>query len=157
MFTYKLQAAGTVADIGQKMVRGRFTSTTVLAFDRDNTGVGIDISWFVIEFDDDTKVEAIDLAFGSSDLTKASALAANLQTGNSIVTFGGWYHRTGKTPHSAADNPGPAAIDAEFDALNSVTGSREITGSSTTDVTLFVIEFAPVAPAGGMSVQITKT
>ena len=47
-------ADGTTTNIGQKLVRGAITNSTTLTFDRDSTGQTIDLTWYVVAYDDHT-------------------------------------------------------------------------------------------------------
>jgi hypothetical protein len=64
LFTYDT-ADGTVANIGQKMVRGLVTNPTTLTFARDGTGQAMTLTWYLVEFTDDTRVQSASAAFGT--------------------------------------------------------------------------------------------
>lgn len=139
LFSYE-SASGTGADIGQKMMRGVITNGTTLTFDRDNTGQAVDITWYLIEFTDGTTVQK-----GSEDFTTAQTqqdvTITSVDTARSIASAGAISYSGGKTPHSAAGNPGVGTVTLELTTATNLQLTRALTGTSTADIGWFVVEF----------------
>ncbi|MGB5138681.1 MAG: tandem-95 repeat protein, partial [Candidatus Zixiibacteriota bacterium] len=144
LFSY-YAANGTAANIGQKMLRGRFSSATQLEFTRDNTGATISIAWEVIQLPVGNTVQSAissmsgtttlnDVTVSSVDLAQSIAFSANQS-----MEGQGW----GRTSYSANDNPGISSFTHQL--LNSTTLrlQRGTSSSGTTSsVSYFVVDFA---------------
>lgn len=127
------------------MVRGRFTSTTELTFDRDASGLDLDISWEVVEFTDGTVVQSPAFAFASGDGSEDAAISA-VVTARSFASAGAIGHRGGKTDETD-DNPGSGSVTLEFTTTTNLQAVRDVSASFTCDVEAFVIEL-PAVPTG---------
>lgn len=138
IFSY-IHPDGTSANIGQKLLRGRITSSTQLTFDRDQTGVEIsDIRWEVVSFTGNESVQEVlesfvatdgqeDATITSVDTDKALALASAIQKG-------------GKGNYSSDDIPGEAWFTAEITSSTNLQTKRAST-NSTADACFYVINF----------------
>ncbi len=145
MFYYN-SAGGTAADIGQKLVRGEITNSTTLTFTRANTGQAMDMTWFLVEFNDNTTVQKGAANFTSTDTVKDVTISS-VTTGNSIATLSGWNLWGGSTAYNVDDNPGVAAFTAEFTTATNLRLTRALTGSVAADASWFVIDFSNTTPA----------
>ncbi len=149
LFSYNA-SNGTAANIGQKMLRGRFSSATQLEFSRDNTGATVSIAWEAIQLPIGNTVQSAissfsgtatqnDVAISAVNLARAIAFSANQSMyGNS------W----GRTTYSADDNPGLSSFTHQL--LNTTTlRLQRATGiaGTTSSVSYFVVDFARASSA----------
>jgi hypothetical protein len=132
----------------EHMIRGQVTSDTGLLFDRNGSGGdGADISYSLVEFVDQTRVDKGTLALGTGDLSAQSG-ALTLDPVRTFVA-GGFQLKGGRSSYSTDDNPGTAWFTLE-QAAGGVLATRAITGTSTADVGWFAVTFpAPAGPGPG--------
>ncbi len=134
---------GTVNNIGQKMVQGRFSSATQLEFTRDNTGVDLAIAWEVIQLPVGDQVQSniasiasatsqSDITISTVDLSRAIAFS-----GNQSMYGQSW----GRTSYSSADNPGRASYTHQLLNTTTLRLNRAVTGTASS-VSYFVVNFA---------------
>ncbi|MDH5293369.1 MAG: cadherin-like domain-containing protein, partial [Acidimicrobiia bacterium] len=97
-------AAGTTANIGQKMIRGMVTNGTTLTFDRSSTGQTMNVTWHLVEFTDATQVQHANVAFASSDTTN-NVTITSVDPARSIGV-GGYLQYGGRSAYTSDDNPG---------------------------------------------------
>ncbi|MEM7322367.1 MAG: right-handed parallel beta-helix repeat-containing protein, partial [Actinomycetota bacterium] len=131
-------SAGTVSNIGQKMVRGRIVDGSTLSFDRDNSGQALDLYWEVIEFPEGVEVQHASVAFGSS----ASVVDVTIDEvfrGRSIAV-GGRNLVGGRTPYAADDNPGVATFTTELTSGTNLRVRRDA-ASGTAELGWFVLHW----------------
>jgi len=140
LFSYQ-SAAGTTANIGQKMVRGVVTNPTTLTFDRNNTGQTMTLTWSLITFTDETKVQSGTAWFSASESQKDVTIAS-VDTSKAIAAAGAIHYRGGSTPYSADDNPGTGTVTLDFTSSTNLRLTRALTGSTTAGVGWFVIQFS---------------
>lgn len=115
--------AGTVANIGQKGVRGVVTNATTLTFTRENTGQVMNCSYQAIEFTDRTQVQAGAQTLASGAATASVTLSPLVRTGNSFA-IGGWGNNCGSSTHSANDSLGPLCANFEITAPGTLVITR---------------------------------
>ena len=135
----------SASDPDEDFWRGRITSTTEITFDRTTaptTGSGT-IAWFTVDFSDNTLVDEIAVAFGTGDTT-VNDTATESALGKSIVTAAGFLGHHGKTAYAADDNMAPAGGTLDLTTTTNLQTVRQITGSSTTDLTAYVVAFQSV-------------
>ena len=142
MFSYN-SADGTAANIGQKMVRGVVTNGNTLTFDRALTGQAMTLTWYLVEFTDDTRVQSGSAAF-SSGTTQVDAPITSVDSTRTIASAGAIRYNGGKTPYNADDNPGTATVTLDLTSVTNLRLIRALTGSQTADVGWFVVEFGIV-------------
>ncbi|HYS72718.1 MAG TPA: tetratricopeptide repeat protein [Thermoplasmata archaeon] len=142
MFSYN-SADGTAANIGQKMVRGVVTSGNTLTFDRDLTGQAMTLTWYLVEFTDDTRVQSASAAF-SSGTTQVDVSITSVDSTKTIASAGAIRYNGGKTPYNADDNPGTGTVTLDLTSATNLRLTRALTGSQTADVGWFVVEFGTV-------------
>ena len=130
---------GTIADIGQKLIRGRLTNSTTLTFDRNNTGVTADLSWYLVEFSDLTTTQHGSQSFTTGE-TQKNVTISSVETAESIAA-GGYYARGGRSSYSGDDNPGVGWFTLDLTSSTNLQIDRELTGSATADLGWFVVEF----------------
>ena len=155
IFNYECDAAGCPgpdANIGNKMVRGVITNTNTLTFDRNNTGKGLILTWYLVEFTDDTTVQSGSQNFAATD-TQKDITISTVPVGRSLAAAGG-YMRGGRTPLSTSANPGVAWFTLDLTTSTNLQITRGAS-SDAADVGWFVVTFAPVALY--RSVGITAT
>jgi hypothetical protein len=132
-------AAGTAADIGQKLVRGSIGSSTSLSFSRDNTGQAISLTWYLIAFTDETTVQQGTKSFTTVD-TSLNAAIGTVDLTRSIAA-GGLFGRGGDTSYAADDQPAVGSYRLNLNSASNLQITRGITGSIASDVTWFVLQF----------------
>lgn len=131
-------ASGTAADIGQKLVTWRLTSTQIV-FERENTGVAITVQYYLVDINNTGTVQHKSVAFGSSDTQQDTSLAT-VTTSRAFVLVGGLYQRHGRTAYSSDDNPSRATADFYLSSTTNLRGDRTTTGTAA-DFEVQVIEF----------------
>jgi len=146
IYSYK-SALGTTTNIGQKLVRGLVTGTTSVQFDRSQTGQAIDLTWHLVEFQDDTGVQHANASFTSAQLQADVPIAAVDPDWSFGV--GGYMMRGGKSPYNSSDHPGAAWFTAELTSGTNLRLRRDFTGSSTADLGWSVIQFSPGTTISG--------
>ncbi len=129
------------ANMGAKLVRGRVTNGTTLTFDRSITGANetLNLTWYLIEFTDQTIVRSGSTSFGAADSQRGVALAPVTQEA-SIVTAGGAYHRGGSTPLNTDDQIGAASVTLDLVTPTTLILRRGFTGE-TANVGWYVVSF----------------
>ena len=140
-YNYNTVTQGTTLDIGQKLVRGAITNATTLTFDRNNTGEPLDLTWYLVEFGDGTKVQHNSQSFTSAE-TQKDVTINSVATSSSIATAGGSYMRGGRSPYSTDDNPGVGWFTLDLTSATNLRITRGATGSTTADVGWSVIQFS---------------
>ncbi len=143
IFTQSFTSGTPSSPTGDKMIRGRFTSTTQLTFDRDIDNEEIEISWFVIEHTDTTLVQSGTEPFSTVETLKNITLAPPVDLGRSMITMGGSFgYRGGKTPYNVDDNLLAGTFLGRFNIItNQLQLERENAASVTADVAWFVVSF----------------
>ena len=104
---YSHEVTGTDPNIGRGLIRGRITDTTTLTFDRDVTGIDLDLTWYLVEFTDQTTVRRGDVNFANGELSKFIFIDPPVNPARSI-SGGGHWQKGGKSNYTTADNPGIA-------------------------------------------------
>ncbi|MCK4820968.1 tail fiber domain-containing protein, partial [bacterium] len=139
MFTYQTDR-GTDSNIGQKLVRGVITNSTTLTFDRDSTEQAIVLTWYLIEFTDDTSVQGASENFGTGD-TQKDVTITSIDSSDSITAAGGYFHHGGKSNFTTDDSPKTGRVTLELTSDTNLRLIRGATGSATADIGWFVITF----------------
>lgn len=89
---------GTLADIGQKLVRGDLSSDgATLTFTRENSGQVLDLAYFLVSFNDGTAVKRGVTTLSTSELNKSISLSPAVDLDHSIPVLGGLFNRMGKS------------------------------------------------------------
>ena len=142
IFNYKTDG-GTTANIGQRLVRGVITNATTLTFDRSNTGQTLDLTYYLIEFEDATTVAKGQHTFGTSD-TSVNKTISITDTSRAIATAGGGPCGCGgKSDYSADDKPGTGWFTLDITSTTNLTIARDSgTPSSTASLEYYVVEFS---------------
>ncbi len=142
IFNYKT-AGGTTANIGQRLVRGVITNSTTLTFDRSNTGQTLDLTYYLIEFEDATTVAKGQHTFGTSD-TSVNKTISITDTSRAIATAGGGPCGCGgKSDYSTDDKPGTGWFTLDITSTTNLTIARDSgTPSSTASIEYYVVEFS---------------
>jgi len=141
--SHKLTSGGTPANIGQKLVRGVIASPTTLTFDRNNSGVGAELTWYLVEFNDATTVRHASQGFLSAENVRNVTLSPAVNPAFSIAA-GGHYARGGRSPYNLDDVAGVGWFTLALTSETNLLLSRGFTGA-TADVGWFVVEFGPEA------------
>ncbi|HAV61913.1 MAG TPA: hypothetical protein DCY13_06070, partial [Verrucomicrobiales bacterium] len=135
---------GTIANIGQKLLRGLITSSTNLTFDRSNTGQALDLAWHLVEFTDATTVRHGTEPFGAAELQRDVTIAS-VNTDKSFA-IGGKYGRGGRSTYSGDDNPGVGWMTLELTSSTNLRITRSLTGSTAADMGWYVVQMPNVLP-----------
>ena len=142
IFNYK-SAGGTSADIGQKLVRGVITDSTTLTFDRSNTGQTLDLTYYLIEFEDATTVAKGQHTFGTSDTSVNKTISISDTTRAIATAGGGPCGCGGMSDYSADDKPGTGWFTLDITSTTNLTIARDSgTPSSTASLEYYVVEFS---------------
>ena len=114
----------SIPDIGQYLVRGQLTDTT-LTFDRSNTGtVGLTLSWYLVEFTDASTVQSGSQAFLTADTAIDVTLPLPAPPGTSMALGGGDYQRGGRSSYSADDIVGVGWFNFDLTASSNLRITR---------------------------------
>ncbi len=149
---YHRQDDGTPANIGQKLLRGRFTGATEVTFDRDNTGLAIDnIRWEVVEFTDDVTVEPVSSGFGATDGLNNEPIAPVSATDKAIALASDQLF-LGKGNRTTDDVLGESMFTLDLTTVSNLQIQRSATVGSA-DVAAYVIDFGAGTPGPGLSAQ----
>ncbi len=149
-------ADGTTTNIGQKLVRGEIANATTLTFTRDNTGQGVNLTWYLITFTDTTSVQKGVQAFNTTDTSlNATITATDLSRS---ITVGGFYGAGGNCTYSTDDQLGVGMFRLDLTSGTNLQMTRGITGSAAADVGWFVVQFNAGQSFGYMkSITIDRT
>ena len=113
IYTYKTDNPAVADDIGEMLVRGVVTDNDTLTFDRDNTGQAMDLTWFLVEFIDDTVVQHANQNFTTSETQKDVTIQ---KIGlNSSIAAGGYFDRGGEIALQRGRQSGCGMVHARFD------------------------------------------
>jgi len=140
VMSYRCDSGTSGTDLGRRMVRGRFTSTTELTFDRDVTGATVDVEWSVIEFTDDTTVQSGTQAFTTSETLKNATITA-VELAKTIAVTAGVYSFGGKADIvGAGDQFGAGVFTLDLTTTTNLAMERGVTNSDTADIAWFHIK-----------------
>ena len=146
-------AAGTADNIGQKLVRGRITNATTLTFDRSNTGQSLNLTWYLIEFTDNTSVQAGSEDFTDTQTQQNVTLPTSVNTAKSFAV-GGASMQEGRANYSGNDNPGVGWMTHELTSATNLRITRALDGNQTADMGWFVVTIPKaviVTPVSGLT------
>ena len=114
-YSYKT-TAGTVSNIGQKLVAGVVADSTTVAFQRQATGNTVDIAWSLVEFADSAEVQ-----HSAITLTTEPSVVVPINPVDPGRAFAvGGYRSSAALPQYAGDDvPGVARFTANSQLLAS--------------------------------------
>jgi hypothetical protein len=137
---YNYQSAGgTSANIAQKLVHGTVTNATTLSFNRTKSGQTLTLTWYLLEFADDTTVQS-----GSTRFTTTQSLRNTPVTTvplNATLAVGGYHAKGGQSNFTADDNPGTGWFHYNLTNTTNLRISRGATSASQADAPWHVITF----------------
>jgi hypothetical protein len=136
IYSYKTDT-GTVANIGQKLVRGVITDSNTLTFDRANTGQAMDLTWYLVEFKDGTTVQHGSQSFVATE-TQKNVPVSIVEPARSLAV-GGYFMRGGRSSYASNDNPGVGWMT--LDLTSSTNLQIKLGVKSTADIGWFVVNF----------------
>lgn len=135
VFSYQLSGTGTLAS---QLVSGRIESTTQLRFERATSGVGIYITWYLIEWDAMRAQQGM-ASFSSGQQDRSATLDPSVDPGRSIA-FCPSYQRQGETDYTADDVIGAGWFTTRVTGASNLAVHRaSALGSARVDWT--VVEF----------------
>lgn len=144
-FSY-LSDIGTGANIGQKLIHGVVTSSSLITFTRNNSGQAMTLTWWCITHTDNTLIQRGTEAFTTSETLRNVALTT-VDTEEAFPVAGGIYGRGGKSAYSGDDNPGVGGwTDMNITTPINLAITRALTGTATAEIGWFVIEFEAFFP-----------
>ena len=139
---------GVSANIGQKMVQGKITGTSGLSFTRDQTGMTVNITWYLVQLPAGSLVQTGELAF-AAETTKQIGAAQGLTAvipSRSLAFNAGWLYSGGRTPYSSSANPGVVLAASEIiNGGTDLSFTRNNTASSAT-IQWFLVQFPGQTP-----------
>ncbi len=141
IYSYKTDSGGD-ATMAENMVRGRITAVNELTFDRDDTGSTIDLTWYLVEFTDDTTIKYGTEDFAAGDSQENVTLSPSVSLASTLA-LGGMYMRGGKSAHDSDDNPGYGWFTFDLTADDNLQITRNASAGAAADVGWFVIDFNP--------------
>ena len=129
-------------NIGRALIRGVVTDPNTVTFDRNNTGDGFDLTWYLVEFTDATTVQHASEPFTTTELQRDVTLASPVNPGTSLAS-GGYFGRGGRSDYALDDDPGVGWFT--FDLTSSTTlridRGTTIGNTATGDAGWFVVDF----------------
>jgi len=140
------RAPGGAGDVSKLLIRGRFTSTTVITFDRVNSASEAitEIRWEAIEFTDDTVVQEQLLQHTTSDAVIKNATITAVRDINRAAPYASYIGRGGKTDYTADDKASLAFWGLELTTLTNLEYSNDSgTNSATSDVAVYILDWGP--------------
>jgi hypothetical protein len=147
IYSYRTSAGGATT-MEENMVRGRITANNQLTFDRDGTGSTLDLTWYLVEFKNETVVQHNTEDFAAGDGQEDVTLSTEVNLESSIA-LGGMYMRGGKSDHDTDDNPGYGWFTYDLTASNILRITRNVSTGATADAGWFVIDFESSGGGGG--------
>lgn len=134
---------GATMGMDQKLFRGTITDGTTLTFSRIGKGLPSELTWYLVEFLDDTTVQKGTSNFGSNVTAIDVPLSAGVDPSQSIVAATGYWNRGGATSYASNDNPGVATVTMNLNSWTNLRLVRGVTGASTAEIDWSVVEFHP--------------
>ena len=144
-------AAGTVTNLGQKMVIGQFSSPTVVRFMRQDSGQAVTLEWKVVEFTDGTVVQAGTAVFATVT-TLVNVTITSVATNRSISLISGMAGRGGMGLGSGDDNTGPYNFTHRLTSPTNLELYRQTTGNTSATVSWEVVQFDTAAVAAAVEI-----
>lgn len=141
---------GTLANIGQKMVRGRISATNELTFDRDNTGQSMALTYYLVTFTGVETVEQVLVAQDSST-TQTNTTITAIDQEKTLATMAGMYGYGGKNSYATTDDPTFGVATAELTSSTNLQTTRNATGSVSADFSVYVVAFEPAASVSAIA------
>ena len=140
---------GTSTNLGQKMVRGEIsTNGTTVTFTRENSGQAIVLSYFVIEFTDDTTVQRGIETIATSELDAQVSLTA-VNPDHALPILAGLYDRMGSTSFNSDETPGVATARLELVGAGATLSLSRGLDDAAASFVWQVIEFPTQASSSG--------
>ncbi len=140
---YSYTTGDSVVTVGRHMVQGSLQGGRIV-FERDETGVDVSGTWYVIRFEDATTVQHGEETFAGSELSNDVSISPIIPANG--IAVAGTSTRGGKTPHSVVngDDPGIGWFDLNLTSPTNLRLSRGTAGSpaSTASAGWFVLEFS---------------
>ena len=133
-----------MSSIGERLVRGRVTSSTSIAFDRSVSTGSADIAWSLVEFQDGTEVRHGSQHFNWGEAQRDVAISA-VDPARSIAV-GGYAMTGGTSPYAFDDLPGVAFFTTQLVSGSTLRLRRGSTVDSA-DVGWFVVYWRGHPPA----------
>jgi hypothetical protein len=142
LFTYDCLCDSASPDMGSRLIRGTIPDVNTLTFDRSNfpaAGEIVSVTWYLVEFTDQTMVRHGSQAFGAAESARIATLPP-VTPGASIATAGGYYHRGGRTSFNTDDDVGSGSVALDLINPIGLSMTRGVTGAPL-DVGWFVVSF----------------
>jgi hypothetical protein len=139
LHTYDLSASAP-NDIGQKLLRGRFTSPTTIQFLRQSNGVPGKISWHVITFQNGTLTHPASANFAGPSLEQNPFIGPT-NPARTAVVGSALYQRAGSTLNSSTPNAGMCSCTFKLGATAVNVRRQTSAGNSGCDTNFWAIEF----------------
>ena len=137
---------GTTANIGQKMVRGRFTSSTQMTFDRGSTGEIItEIAWEAVEFTDGSTVQNFTESYAAADGQNDTTITA-IDQAKAIAIASGMPASRGRCDRTTNDVPGESLYTADLTTTTNLQTRRNATVDAAA-AEFYVAEFNDTVPS----------
>lgn len=140
IFSYKVNAD---VDPDTGALQGRINSTTQLTFDRNSSGVAVDLSWFVVELTDGSTVQQkeVNLPTGQPDKNVTITSVDTTKTTVHISSL----ERYGENSEGSSDLFGKASTLVNLFDATTVKVLRGASSSSVHDTVFYAIEWNTAA------------
>jgi hypothetical protein len=135
---------GTGADVGARMINGRFSSTTGVTFDRGDGGDTddlTDVAYQAVQLNDGTSVQSGTATFVAAETTKNIAISS-IDTGATVALLStqcGSGQGCGATPYTTDDIVGESSFTTDLTSTQ-LTLTRDSANDAAT-VDWFVVQF----------------
>jgi hypothetical protein len=148
LYSYKVEA-GSADTCREHMVSGVLAPPGEVRFERGGPAAGnIDLSWFLVEFQDATTVQSGSVTIPAAGTSAPAGLTAVDPARTFVV--GGAQGRGGRSLYAADDNPGPGWATLELAPSNDqVIATRAVADSTVADFGWFAVTAGPSQPGTG--------
>ena len=137
IFNYKA-ATATVGVESDFYVRGSYTNSSTLSFNRTGTNQAIDISWFAIQMIDGTTVQSGSATMASGAGTSVNSnLSSAVNTSKSMIVFS----NDTTNGSAAAQTQDSGTYTATFNSSSQINFSRNNDETNSANINWFVVSF----------------
>jgi Peptidase family C25/Propeptide_C25/Concanavalin A-like lectin/glucanases superfamily/Domain of unknown function (DUF2341) len=138
---YSYNTADTGSHVGHDLVRGQVANGTTLTFDRSDTGVALNLTWYLVQFTDAATVQYGSKAFAVTDTQLNVTLTSSVDTTKSIAV-GGYQMTGGSSPDTTQGEPYVAWFTLALTSSTNLQITRGGTdAAATANVGWFVVQF----------------
>lgn len=140
-FTTELSSDGTLSDMSEDFVNSEISASNQITFTRENAGVEMTGTYYVVSFLNSTQVQSQTVTLSSTETSKDVSIN-EVDLTRSVLTTGGRFGRLSNSSFSSAGHYAPFHTALTFPDASTVRLERLSHQSTETVVRLNAIEFA---------------